>query len=719
MNAGQKTALKSNNLSLESARRWLQRGFHPIPVPDRGKAPKNSGWPSMRLRESDLAQHFNGRAMNIGIILGIDGAADVDCDCPEALAAAPILLPDTGMIFGRASTPAAHHLYRSNPAVKSMKYIDPLQPRGKKATIVELRGLKQDGSVGIQTVVPTSMHPSNEKIRFEPGRDGEAATVQATVLEQSVGRLAAAALLARHFPEPKSGRNDAFLALAGILARARWKSEDAVAFNFALYRILFGPKADRAACSAEVKSTFMKHGAGEDVTGIPKLKTLVREQVVMTALDWLGINPNSVVRSAGQDDSPSVFDRLQPYPETLGEPAYYGLAGKFVRMVEPHTEADPSLLLLTFLVYAGNILGRDAYVWAGGDKHHTNLFVCAVGPSATGRKGSAASPVKMFFNGVDPKWVKNFRSGLSSGEGIVWAVHDPITRIGKNGEIEEIDHGIEDKRLLVLQTEFFGALRAMKRQGNTLSATIRDAWDRDELGTLVKNNPAKATNPHISIIANITGEELLRGLLDDELDNGFANRFLWVCSKQSKFLPEGGRISTVNFDPLRAEFNKNRGIAKGAIERNADARDMWGYDNKKGGVYRHLSRDRGGVFGNVTSRAAPQVLRVSLIYALLDGSPEIRREHLEAALEVWRYAEESAAYIFGDVLGDPLADAIFTELKQAGKAGMTRTELTDSFGRNKLGSDLNRGLLHLHRIGKARFVRVPTAGRPTERWFAT
>jgi hypothetical protein len=88
----------------------------------------------------------------------------------------------------------------------------------------------------------------------------------------------------------------------------------------------------------------------------------------------------------------------------------------------------------------------------------------------------------------------------------------------------EVDAGIKDKRLLVRQSEFFGALQVMRRQGNTLSPVIRDAWGRGDLNSLVKNSPAKAAGAHISIIGNIAKDELLRGMLRDEADNGFSNR---------------------------------------------------------------------------------------------------------------------------------------------------------------------------------------------------
>jgi hypothetical protein len=155
----------------------------------------------------------------------------------------------------------------------------------------------------------------------------------------------------------------------------------------------------------------------------------------------------------------------------------------------------------------------------------------------------------MYFEGVDSGWTASIQSGLSSGEGLIWAVRDPlykrdtVSKGRSTSAVTEdvcIDAGVHDKRLLVMQSEFFGALQAIKRQGNTLSSTMRDAWDKGDLRTMVKNSPAKTTGAHISIIANITRDELLRGMLDGETDNGFANRFLWICSRRSKELPEGG-----------------------------------------------------------------------------------------------------------------------------------------------------------------------------------
>lgn len=432
-------------------------------------------------------------------------------------------------------------------------------------------------------------------------------------------------------------------------------------------------------------------------------------------------------------DNASIFERMAPYPAPMGPAAYYGLTGDFIHLIEPHTEADPNFMLAQFLAYAGNLFGRSPFVWVAGQKHHANLFATGVGATSSGRKGSASGPLDLFFTETDPNWVMNHQSGLSSGEGLIWCVRDPIIKRervkGKEGGYEDVvvDPGVDDKRVLVKQSEFFGALQVMRRMGNTLSPVIRDAWDKGFLKSMTKNSPAQATDAHISIIGNITKEELLRGMLGGEMDNGFANRFLWLCSKRSKSLPEGGRLQEEMHGGrwkelvTRLQGAYESACKTGALSRDEDAANLWGRDNAPEiGEYSKLTRDRHGLFGGATSRAAAQVLRLSMVYALLDCANEIRRPHLEAALEVWRYCEDSAKYIFGDSLGDPTADAILRALRQSA-AGLSRQDMHSLFGGNQKAAEIQRALLVLHNAGLARFDKEEKEGRgrKPERWFAS
>jgi hypothetical protein len=108
-------------------------------------------------------------------------------------------------------------------------------------------------------------------------------------------------------------------------------------------------------------------------------------------------------------------------------------------------------------------------------------------------------------------------------------------------------------------------------------------------------------------------------------------------------------------------------------------------------------------------------------YALLDRSIEIRKEHVLAALEVWRYCEDSVRHIFGDRLGDLTADRILSALRES-QDGLTRTEISAMFQRNKNHGEIERALSVLRdsKLADARLESTEGGpGRSAERWFAT
>jgi hypothetical protein len=111
-------------------------------------------------------------------------------------------------------------------------------------------------------------------------------------------------------------------------------------------------------------------------------------------------------------------------------------------------------------------------------------------------------------------------------------------------------------------------------------------------------------------------------------------------------------------------------------------------------------------------------MRLALLYSVLDCSQTIQAEHLMAALAVWEYVEQSVRHIFGDRLGDPVADELLRLLRN-NRDGLTRNEMRDYFQRNQSSERICRalGLLLQHRL--ARCEHQQTGGRPAERWFAT
>jgi hypothetical protein len=305
--------------------------------------------------------------------------------------------------------------------------------------------------------------------------------------------------------------------------------------------------------------------------------------------------------------------------------------------------------------------------------------------------------------------------GLSSGEGLIYAVRDRIEGENKDGEQIVIDPGVKDKRLLVLESELAGVLKVMSRDGNTLSPVIRQAWDGDRLQVMTRNNPIKATGAHVSLVGHITKAELLRHLTETEVANGFANRFIWLMVKRSKELPFGGEWYKVNAAPLIQRLTSALQFAATpvVIWWGEDAEVLWRE------VYGPLSAGKPGLLGAVVSRAEAQVVRLAALYAVMNESRQIRGGHLRSALALWDYAERSARYIFGDATGDPVADQILEALRAAGESGMTRTEISNLFKRNRSADSITRALTDLLKLGRVRReLDKDTGGRAAERWFA-
>lgn len=407
-----------------------------------------------------------------------------------------------------------------------------------------------------------------------------------------------------------------------------------------------------------------------------------------------------------------ISEEVREWPE-LDDAALYGLPELIVRIIEPHTEADPVAVLANLLVAFGNAAGRGAYVEVGADHHRLNMNAALVGKTAKGRKGMSWGHVRDLMGTADREWIEHrVLGGLSSGEGLINAVRDPVLSEGKDGEITVVDAGEPDKRLLVVESEFAAVLKVMTREGNTLSTIIRQAWDGGRLATLTRNSPLKATDAHISIIAHVTRDELIKRLSEADTHGGFTNRFLWLMVERSKKLPFGGEWGKVDAAPLVKGITHALEFARsaGPITWGASARPVWE------AAYDDLSEGEVGMVGAATSRAEAQTLRLAALYAVMDESRTIESEHLGAALALWEYADQSARYIFGTATGDPVIDKIAEALRESPK-GLTRNQINQLFGGHQRSERITGALGELREAGLVRSEKEPTNGRPVERWF--
>ncbi len=405
---------------------------------------------------------------------------------------------------------------------------------------------------------------------------------------------------------------------------------------------------------------------------------------------------------------------------TLDPVALHGLAGEFVRLVEPETEADPAALLFSSLLAAGHCFGRGPFFLHERNIHRTNLFGLLVGDTSSGRKGTSWGWVQDLFwlatQDLPEAYRVRIRSGLSSGEGVLECMRPPEPPEVPEGK-EPPPPPLHDPRVFVLEGEFAGILKNFERKGNTLSSILRSAWDGIPIGTMTRN-PITVEEHHLTLLAHVTPTELALLLPQVETANGFLNRFLVVFVERSKSLPEGGSLPREATLPLAHRLREAILCARNVerVERDEDARKVWRH------VYEDLACGHPGPMGSATSRALAQVSRLSLIYALLDCSRVIRGEHLLAAVAAWKYCYDSAGMVFGDSTGSKTADKILHALRREPE-GLTRTRivrevLQGNCPREKLVAALSL-LKKYHLAESQRIPPVPPARKASELWRAS
>lgn len=404
--------------------------------------------------------------------------------------------------------------------------------------------------------------------------------------------------------------------------------------------------------------------------------------------------------------------KVDPTRPVLRDEVFYGLAGVVTKKLEPCTESHPAGLLVEFLIYFGNVIGRSAYVQIDDTKHFTNEFAVKVGESSRARKGTGKNRIKKIFEDVDSEWLKNCnKSGIGSGEKIIHLLRDPRSEmiVGKKSGVAKmtlVDAGVRDKRLNVNTGEFQGVLAVCHRSDSLMSVVLRDGWDGNPLYNEVKNDPASCQEYLLSVMADTTSTDLSINLSQADRKNGFANRFLWVYVYRTKLLPFGGGDIdwTMETMQLRDAVQFARGVKR--VFMDEGARKLWSRT-----LYPKLERDIPGLVGALTSRGSAHTLRLAMLYALLDQSAHIQREHLEAAYALWQYCEDSAQKIFGELIS-PEQQQILDFLGV--RSAATKTQLYRECFKNNRKADLIQNDLNVL-VALKKVVAAPQDGVP---WYS-
>ena len=389
-----------------------------------------------------------------------------------------------------------------------------------------------------------------------------------------------------------------------------------------------------------------------------------------------------------------------PPPPELAVPAFYGIAGRIVNSLAPHTEADPAAILLQFLAAFGNLVGPASHCRVGATRHGLNLFVVLVGESSKARKGTSWRQISSLLAEADPLWsASRITTARPTPGAILHALRDQLP--------------VTDRRLFLLSEEFASVLHALGREAGQLSPLLRCAWDGGDLCAHDGHRAVQVTAAHISIVGHVTRADLAHHLSHTESTNGFANRCLWTSVHRSKSLPDGSSLPPDQQSALAAELRRTLDWVHGQHEilfsRTPAARELW---NDR---YAALSQGREDAYGAATSRAEAQVLRLSAIYAALDSSPLIDACHLQAALAVWDYCSGSARLLFDTAPIDPTARRISQALDVTPE-GLSRVQIRALFNRHVSKERIDLALGQLHTLGLINRENTAGRGRSATLW---
>lgn len=362
----------------------------------------------------------------------------------------------------------------------------------------------------------------------------------------------------------------------------------------------------------------------------------------------------------------------------------YGLVGDVARAGGDTTEANPYAVAANFIAFMSCAVGRGPFMPVGNTWHHPRNFMLHIGRSGRGRKGDAVALIGRIERALraisKDATPQVHRGGLSSREGLVYLIHDGCSE-GKT-EIEPV----LDKRLLVIESEFANVLQQSKREGNTLSAALRDCFDGVSMKPATKSSRLWATDPHVCIIAAVTPSELLGLMAARELTNGFANRFMMFWAERTKMLAFPRATPQADVDELAKRVHQVLVFCEAErwaendnmrVELSLEARKR--YEKLYLGELNDNSA--GERITALIERRAPMLLRLAMLFALCDLTTTVEVNHINAALAWIRYSVESVKFIFGSAADEvavaetnDTAQKIISYLGEKKKA--TRSELT-------------------------------------------
>jgi hypothetical protein len=401
--------------------------------------------------------------------------------------------------------------------------------------------------------------------------------------------------------------------------------------------------------------------------------------------------------------------KAPPSFPTLEKRGFYGILGEFTDLATRNSEASKEAVFMSALTAMATFFGSVSVFQLGDGWIEPRLFTVLAGLSAKARKGTSWKPVEKLIQFIqqDHHLVPNYQiptkykgntyphtelskmGGLSTAEGLIQEVRDEVIT-KKNGVEEVTDVGVDDKRLLVVEEELGRVFKIAQREGNTLSQTLREAFDGGIISPMTKHNRIKSTYPHINILGHITKYELCHLMDESDVHNGLYNRFLWACVRRSKVIPLPKPMNLRSLKKIANQLAKSVYFAHQGqcLYLSTRAKKLWK------DIYHQIAKNPRTQqrVEALTSRHESHLLRIAMILALLDRTKVVGVKHLAASSMILDYCNNSVYYLFTALNPDDDNDVdvkkLFFAIKQ--KGSLTRTEISKVFNNHKSKTEIDQ-----------------------------
>lgn len=227
-----------------------------------------------------------------------------------------------------------------------------------------------------------------------------------------------------------------------------------------------------------------------------------------------------------------------------------------------------------------------------------------------------------------------------------------------------------------------------RREGNTLAAVLRDAWDGRPLSTMNVGVRSRVVDVHsLAVVGHLTPQTLREKMSAGDLSNGFLNRFFVFLVHRPQLVPWPEPMDATARLRLGTIVDRASTAAEGEYTFTAAAKQVYvdWYVRYSEDAERQNER-----VAMATARLQANLIRTALIYAALDNTAcLIEVGHVRAAIALVANSADSCAQLLAP--GKVGLDAKVLAALEANGA-LSKNDLRDKLNRHVKSVDLDKAL---------------------------